>query len=391
MNYHHVIYVDIAHLKRYINYIGGYAMRRFICFILIIITLLSFAFGEEGLSGMSEARENLTDMTQEEKKVLEELFIIVQSIKETENIQESTKVEIENLRIDIKNMEAQITEQEKKYDDNLHIMEEILKNYQKNGATSYLNLILSSDSLHTLLRRINIIRDISRSTNTLLEDLEAAKAELIEDKAKIEETLDLVEERQKQLEDTLMKSNALKNNLELKLASLQEDKSKYESYLNNLETTWKEIKPLFSNTISMLVRTIEEGNVPDDTILLSNISLISVTGTISETKFKNILKSLDFPTKVDIELSDGKIELIMPEIEIYMSGTLEIMDNKQSLIFNMEQGSYMGMKLEKSALEELFSFGYLELNFKSMLGRSTIKSIKIKDDSLELKLNPVLF
>jgi len=183
-----------------------------------------------------------------------------------------------------------------------------------------------------------------------------------------------------------MKSNALKNNLELKLASLQEDKSKYESYLNNLETTWKEIKPLFSNTISMLVRTIEEGNVPDDTILLSNISLISVTGTISETKFKNILKSLDFPTKVDIELSDGKIELIMPEIEIYMSGTLEIMDNKQSLIFNMEQGSYMGMKLEKSALEELFSFGYLELN-----GRSTIKSIKIKDDSLELKLNPVLF
>jgi peptidoglycan hydrolase CwlO-like protein len=391
MNYHHVIYVDIAHLKRYINYIGGYAMRRFICFILIIITLLSFAFGEEGLSGMSEARENLTDMTQEEKKVLEELFIIVQSIKETENIQESTKVEIENLRIDIKNMEAQITEQEKKYDDNLHIMEEILKNYQKNGATSYLNLILSSDSLHTLLRRINIIRDISRSTNTLLEDLEAAKAELIEDKAKIEETLDLVEERQKQLEDTLMKSNALKNNLELKLASLQEDKSKYESYLNNLETTWKEIKPLFSNTISMLVRTIEEGNVPDDTILLSNISLISVTGTISEAKFKNILKSLDFPTKVDIELSDGKIELIMPEIEIYMSGTLEIMDNKQSLIFNMEQGSYMGMKLEKSALEELFSFGYLELNFKSMLGRSTIKSIKIKDDSLELKLNPVLF
>ena len=391
MNYHHVIYVDIAHLKRYINYIGGYAMRRFICFILIIITLLSLAFGEEGLSGMSEARENLTDMTQEEKKVLEELFIIVQSIKETENIQESTKVEIENLRIDIKNMEAQITEQEKKYDDNLHIMEEILKNYQKNGATSYLNLILSSDSLHTLLRRINIIRDISRSTNTLLEDLEAAKAELIEDKAKIEETLDLVEERQKQLEDTLMKSNALKNNLELKLASLQEDKSKYESYLNNLETTWKEIKPLFSNTISMLVRTIEEGNVPDDTILLSNISLISVTGTISEAKFKNILKSLDFPTKVDIELSDGKIELIMPEIEIYMSGTLEIMDNKQSLIFNMEQGSYMGMKLEKSALEELFSFGYLELNFKSMLGRSTIKSIKIKDDSLELKLNPVLF
>ena len=391
MNYHHVIYVDIARLKRYINYIGGYAMRRFICFILIIITLLSFAFGEEGLSGMSEARENLTDMTQEEKKVLEELFIIVQSIKETENIQESTKVEIENLRIDIKNMEAQITEQEKKYDDNLHIMEEILKNYQKNGATSYLNLILSSDSLHTLLRRINIIRDISRSTNTLLEDLEAAKAELIEDKAKIEETLDLVEERQKQLEDTLMKSNALKNNLELKLASLQEDKSKYESYLNNLETTWKEIKPLFSNTISMLVRTIEEGNVPDDTILLSNISLISVTGTISEAKFKNILKSLDFPTKVDIELSDGKIELIMPEIEIYMSGTLEIMDNKQSLIFNMEQGSYMGMKLEKSALEELFSFGYLELNFKSMLGRSTIKSIKIKDDSLELKLNPVLF
>ncbi len=353
--------------------------------------LLSFAFGEEGLSRTSEARGNLTAMTQEEKAILEELFIIVQSIKEMETIQESTKIEIEDLKVDIKNMEVQVKEQEKKYDDNLHIMEEILKNYQKNGATSYLNLILSSDSLNTLLKRINILRDISRSTTTLLEELEASKAKIIEDKEKVEQTLDLVEERQRQLEEALIKNNALKNELELSLASLQEDKSKYEEYLNNLETTWKEIKPLFSETINMLVKTIEEGNVPEDTILLSNISFVSVTGNISEEKFKNILKTLDFPTEVDIELSENKIELIMPEIDIYMSGNLEIMDNKQSLIFNMEQGSYMGMKLEKSALEELFSFGYLEFNFKSMLGKSTIKSIKLNDDGLELKLNPVLF
>jgi hypothetical protein len=81
----------------------------------------------------------------------------------------------------------------------------------------------------------------------------------------------------------------------------------------------------------------------------------------------------------------------MPEIDIYMSGTLEIMDNKQSLRFNMYEGSYMGMKLEKSAMEELFSFGYLEFNFKKMLNKSTIKSIKLNDDGLELKFNPVLF
>lgn len=366
-------------------------MRRFICLFLILLFLMSFVFGEEGISHISGAKENLNSITEEEKAILEELFIIVQSIKEMEGIQKTTVIKIDELKVDLEQMEAMIAGQEEKYNDNLYLMEEVLKNYQRNGSTSYLNLILSSDSLSTLLKRINTLRDISRSTNILLEELETAKAKLLQDKEKVSQTLKLVEEQQKELEQALARSNALKEELELSLASLQEDKVKYEEYLNNLETTWTEIKPVFSSTINMLVKTIEEGNVPDDTIIISSIGLTGITGSISQEKFRAILQYLELPTNVDIELSEDRIELTMPEIDIYMSGTLEIMDNKQSLRFNMYEGSYMGMKLEKSAMEELFSFGYLEFNFKKMLNKSTIKSIKLNDDGLELKFNPVLF
>lgn len=373
-------------------------MRRFLCIAIIIsiLSTLTYSFSdplpttEQSITGVSGVEENLADLSIEEKKVLEELFIIIQEVKEMEEIEKATGVEISDLESDIVIMEELIKEQTQKYDDNLFIMEELLKSYQKNGSTTYLDLILSSDSLQTLLRRFNVLRDIARGTNTLLEDLEQAKAVLVRDKEKLNETLILVQTRQKELKLALENKIKLKDELEVKLDSLQEDKAKFEEYLNLLENSWVKIKPIFSETITMLVKMIEDGNLPEETIDIK-FSLGGVTGIIKEDMFRDILGAQKFPTKVDIVFSKDKLELLMPEININMSGTLELLDNKQSLRFNMEEGQYLGMKLEKSAMEELFSIEYLEFNFKKLLDKSTIRSIKINDDNLELLINPVLF
>jgi len=80
----------------------------------------------------------------------------------------------------------------------------------------------------------------------------------------------------------------------------------------------------------------------------------------------------------------------MPEIDIHLSGNLELIDT-QTLIFNVTEGEYLGLKLEKSAIQELFNLGYLKFDFKKLLDKSTIKSIKINEDSILLNVNPVLF
>lgn len=365
-------------------------MKKSIILLLIIYILFMFSFSfsdplenvQESVSGTSDVKDNLADLTNKEKETLEELFIILQETKEMEEIEKNLGVEIIDLKTEIIDMETLIDVQTQKYNNNLNIMERVLKSYQRNGANTYLELILSSDNLEILLRRLNSIRDISRSTSTLLEDLEDTKVELLKDKEKLDRTLVLIEIRQDELKLALEKKADLKYELEIKLASLQEDKEKYEANLNKLEYSWAYIKPLFSETINMLVKLIEKGAFPKDIIDIT-YSLNGATAILKEDVFSQILSTQDFPTKVDIEFYEGRMKLSMPEISIYMSGTLDILDN-QTLIFNMDQGQYLDMKLEKYAMEELFSLGYLEFNFKAILGKNSIKSIKLVDDNLKI-------
>lgn len=364
-------------------------LRRFMCVLLsvsLIFTALTVLAEPEPAMDVKGSLEHLGI---EEKSILEELFILVQKVKEMEEVQKNTSKEIEIIKADIELKEIEINEQALKYDSNLNIMEDILKNHQKRGSISYLELIVSSDSLSTLLRRINVLRDISRNTENLLINLEKSKDLLIQHRDSLNQSLVSLEEMQRDMQHAINKENELIDQLENRLEALQEDKSKYEAYLQDIETNWKEIRPIFSETIGIIVETIEEGNLPLGTVELS-LTTSGIKGVIREDKLRRILEAENFPTSIALEFSEGKLQLKMPDIDVYINGNLIIHD-PQTLIFDMTDGRYLGMKLEKSAMEELFSMGHLQFNFKKLLEKNTIKAIKIKEDSLELTINPVLF
>ena len=372
-------------------------MNKFICALLIVLIFASYSFSfsdklvaqQESISGVDDVKDNLSDLSLEEKKILEELFLIVQGIKEMEEFEKIIILEINDVKENIIDMEIQIDRKENEYNDNLDIIEEVLKNYQRNGATTYLELILSSDSLGTLLRRINSIRDISRNTSELLDELEQSKAKLLLDKEKLDVGLKQLDERQDELKRTIKNSILLKDNLENKLSSLQEDKLKYEEYLSLLENEWGKAKPIFTETINLLVRIIETGDVPGNMIRISFTSN-GIKGTIKEDYINDVLESKDLPTEANLLFSNNEIELVLPELDVYMTGNLQILDDKKSLRFIMNKGEFHGMELEQAAMEELFSFGYLEFNFQKYLGPNIIRTININGDSLELIINPKL-
>lgn len=372
-------------------------MKKFIILFLLFLILTSYSFSysdrfinqQESISGVDDVKDNLSDLSLEEKKTLEDLFLIVQGINEMEELEKLTSLEIDDIKDNIMDMEIQIDIKQNEYNDNFNIMEEILKNYQRNGATTYLELILSSDSLGTLLRRINSIRDISRNTSDLLDELENSKAKLLIDKDKLDFTLDQLEEKQNELKITIKNSILLRDDLENRLSSLQENKSKYEDYLNLLENEWIKSKPIFTDTINELVRIIETGDVPGNMISISFTSS-GIKGTIKENYINDVLKSKNLPTEAKLLFSNEKIELVLPQLDVYMSGSLQILDDKKSLRFIMDEGEFHGMKLEQAAMEELFSFGHLQFNFQKYLGANAIRSININEDSLELIINPKL-
>ena len=71
----------------------GEKMKKLIIGLLIILILTSYTSQDrlivqgESVSGIEHVKDNLSDLSLEERKVLEDLFLIVQGIKEMEELE----------------------------------------------------------------------------------------------------------------------------------------------------------------------------------------------------------------------------------------------------------------------------------------------------------------
>ncbi len=373
-------------------------MKKLLYSCLLSLLILAPSLSNKGLAipdaptedkSLLEIQEKITGITEEEKEVLEKLFVLTQEIEEIDRMKLLTAKEIEDINKEVAEIEKLIANETISYEKNLNLMENILKAYQRSGPGSYIELILSSDNLKTLLLRINTLSDITRNTNGLLKSLEESKTKLAKEKDKIIDKLVLVEEQQKKLKETLEKNITLKEDLEKYFESLEGERTKYEDYLGKIELYWSQLKPLFSETIGTFSNILHNTNIPSDAIKIE-FAFLNVKGIIEEKVFRDIIAKQSFPTKVELEFSNNKIILMMPENHLYLSGNFKIIEG-QKLLFEVDEGRFLGMPLEKSTIDDLFSEGYLELDLGEILGKNKIKSIQINEDNLELQITPVFF
>lgn len=379
--------MDIRHYKKYL-----------LCFGLVFILILGSSFTNIGMTAiytanedetLLEVQEKISSITEEEKKILERLFLLSQEIEEMDTLNTKLSKEISELNEEVTKLEKMIQVETQKYEKNLSVLEKVLKAYQKNGPGSYVELILSSDSLTTLIERINILGDISKNTSKLLEAIKESKEKLALEKAKLSDKLALIEEQQRKLTEAIENKIGLKNDLEAYLVSLEGEQQKYEEYLSNINKLWSGIKPLFSETVKAFSRMMMEADIPPDAIEIE-LSLFSIKGVIKEKTFNEIIRSQEFPTKMEFGFSSDRMTVQMPDKRLSLSGTFVVLDG-QKLVFEVDKGTFFEMPLESSAIEELFKEGYLELDLKPILGKNIIKSIKINEENIELKITPVLF
>lgn len=368
-------------------------MKRDTILIFIIAVLFTFSYSLYGLasnlSQTTEADEELRRLEGEEKSILDALFLISQEISELQRQEFKLNEEILSLETSIDNLDENIQEKQKEYDQGLSIMEEVLKNYQQRGPISYLQLILSSDSVGTLIDRINGIRDISRGTGELLERLQEERISLENDKTKLDESLIVLNAKREALLNSINAKEEATLELENRLEALQDERGKYEEWLAQLNSSLAELKPIFSNTIELLSRDIETGNLSENLISIS-LGLDGVSGIISDVSLNQDLSTKNYPAKVEIFFSRDEMILEMPELHLSMVGSLEQLDEK-TLGFALDSGEYMGLTLEKAAMEELFSAGLLELKFDSLLGKNSIRSIRLSDGFLYMNIKTSLF
>ncbi len=346
----------------------------------IVILPASAAVGQQ--PPFSEVKEKLSGISKEEKEILQKLFILAQEIEIAEAEAEELSRETEAISKEIKGLEEDIAKEELAYEKKRKSLEQVLKSYQRMGAGSFLEIILDSDSLSTFLHRLNILRDLTKNTGTLLEQLESSGRKLAEEKSKLSEKLALVKDKESMSRTALADKNRLKAEKEAYLASLKGEKEHYQEYLSNLERVWNELKPLLSETAKEFSRMIEEEGLPYDALKIS-FSLFEVKGAIDDGTINKIISENPNLEEMIFAFHQEAVEIRIPDKNLILTGTFAIQEG-HTLKFQAREGSFFGLPLEKGVLEELFGEEGMMLNLEPLLAGNDIHAVRIKEGYIEL-------
>ncbi|MDF2519877.1 MAG: hypothetical protein K0R84_505 [Clostridia bacterium] len=355
------------------------------------LCMLSFGTSIEALEAEPPANINdtLIVITKEEKETLQKLFTLTQEIEVAEQEEKRLEEETKTLQEEIKTLEAAIVKEEKRFTKKKEGLKQVLKSYQRMGSGSYLEIIMDSESLRDFLRRINTLRDITRNTGDLLQELEESKRTMAAEKDRLNGRLALAEEKQRQSREALAEKLELRAGLEKSLTALKDKRAYFEEQLAGMKKLLDELKPILAQALKEFSNIIEEGSMPRDALKIS-YSLFGVRASIEQEDFNAILDSQPSLSEMEFAFHEDKTEISMPERSLVFTGNFVAVD-EHTLKFRIDGGSFYGMPLEQEFIEEMLREGELKLDFEPLLGRSTIQYIKTYEGYLEISIKPNLF
>ena len=364
--------------------------------ILTLVIVISFVWAFFGTSMVAMQvepplgiQEILVGISEEEKQVLQNLFTLAQEIVVLEIEEKELDAYLEKANQELISIEETIASEETHFTEKQEALKRVLKIYQKMGPGSYIEIIMDSDNLSTLLRRINTLRDLTRNTGKILETLEISKDKLAIEKLKLHEKLLTIKEKQEQSKEALSSKLKLKKEEEIYLASLKEKSMFYQEHLSNIKGMLDELKPIISKAAKEFSTIISDGGLPEDALKMT-ISLFSVKGSIDQKSFNEIISKRPNLSLMVFAFKTDEIEISIPERNLVLSGTF-VIEDESVLRFQEGEGSFYGMPLEAGYIKELLGEEGIALDFKPLLGKNTMKSIKVQDGYMELNIKLNIF
>ncbi len=336
-----------------------------------------------------EVEENLLKISEEEQKVVDVLYKLEQEIQKAERDAGITRQNIEDTRVMIGNTQAKIEEEVRSFAKNKEVLGILLKSYQKRGPGSTIEVILASENLRDLLRRLNILRDLTSNTSDLLNEIDHNKKTLEEEQTALKTQVMTLEEEQHRLEVVLEEKRAVKEEQETYLSSLLEERAYYEDILNEITLAWEALKPLFLEASDGFTDLAVRGALPPEALEL-RFTLAGAEASISATNFNKAVSDNALIPDMLFTFKPGEIELSIPESRLILNGNFVIYE-KNVLVFEAESGSFYDVPLEQSAIDELFDRGKLTLDLNILTGDNQIKGVKSVEEKLVLSIKVKLF
>lgn len=355
----------------------------YLAIALVLILPAGIVVGQEG--PFAGIKEKMASISETERENLQNLFVISQQIQEMEKQEKKITSDIETNKVEIEGLKVKLAGEEIAYNKKLEDLKQVLKSYQRMGPGTYLEIILNSDNLPMLLRRINTLRDLTRNTGKLTELLEESKAKLETEKTNLAEKISGLESSQQRLRESLTAKKQLMDNQENYLASLKEKRESYQENLANLQQNWDDLKSSVPSIIKELSSIIDQGNIPADKLKIS-YNFMSVKGTIDDKTLNELVSTNPLLPKIAFNFYPSGVVLNMPDKNLILSGSF-VIQGAHTIKFQVKSGSFYGIPLDPGAIEDLFLKGDLAFNLNLPLSSYTISSIKTTDGYLELSIS----
>ena len=213
--------------------------------LMVSIPLYTFAVSKSDKDALQDkinnAKSELKNIQNSQRDAKSELENLTIQVMDAENELDSLKAELSELESSIETKESEITEKQAEIKRKEKLLQErIVALYEARDST-YLDVLLGSDSLLDFLSKYEIVQQIVDADTALITDLDNDKKSLENEKAELETSKVKVKELKDQQEIKSNELKILKKNKQSEVDKLSDEEKSKQSEIDKYNTAMEEV------------------------------------------------------------------------------------------------------------------------------------------------------
>lgn len=190
---------------------------------------------------IKNAQKDLTDVQNEKKSTTDQIEEISSQIEQYTNDIQNLTNKLSNLSTSIKESEEKLEKATEDYDKQEKLLEERLVAQYEAGDTSYLDVLVSAESLTDFISNYYLVSELAGYDLELLEKIDNQKKEIENTKTKLENDKKEVETTKQEKDTKNQQLVAAKKEKDAKVASLSEKERDIQAEIDDLKEANKSI------------------------------------------------------------------------------------------------------------------------------------------------------
>ena len=206
----------------------------------------------------SEVEEQKDKVEEQKDSTLKEIDKLTNEILQYEGQIFDLETKLENLNTEINNQEEELNKKEEEFKKQKELYEARLIAMYEQGETSYLEVILSADSITEMVSNYYLISELAKNDSEMMDNIEKQQQEIEKVKSDLETNKKKVVTSKSEIEGITTQLKSSKTEKNKYVAELSEEEKALQSQLDDYNTTSEKIEKEIAKMEKELQKQIEK-------------------------------------------------------------------------------------------------------------------------------------